>query len=77
MRVAKERPAEGLGHKVAEIIKLKGMLWDNIPDQRSYKGATPIAHTAVQRRRRRNIIVIEVKKNPSPVRQKRRGVFLD
>ena len=77
LRFAKERPAESLAHKVAKIIELESVHRDNVSDQRPHKRAAPITHAAVQRRRRRNIIVIEVKKNPSPVRQKRRGVFLD
>lgn len=36
MRFAKERPAESLAHKVAKIIELKSVLWDNISNHRPH-----------------------------------------
>lgn len=32
----KERPAESLAHKVAKIIELKSVLWDNISNHRPH-----------------------------------------
>ena len=60
LRFAKERPAEGLAHKVAKIIELKSVLRDNASDQRPHKRAAPITHAAVYRWCRRNVVVIQV-----------------
>lgn len=58
---AKERPAESLAHKAAEIIERKSVREDSISDQRPRKRAAPIAHAAVERRSGRNVVVIRVK----------------
>ena len=61
LRPAIQRSTESLAHKATIIIEHKSVLRDNISDQCADKWTAPIAHAAVQRRSRRNDVIIQVK----------------